>query len=260
MILQKIIAWVKGVIGRMLHIENAKAALKLDVAISPEMQEAIDIWTQAFLNRGPWLDDTTKSAELPSAIAGEFARLVTVEMESDITGSERAAYLAEQYGRFRKHLRETVEVACAVGGAAFKPYVDNGRIIVDVVPAWSFLPTAFNAQKEVIGAVFVEQTTIGKTIYTRMEHHTWEDSGYTIRNLAYKSDSPEALGSQCNLAEVDAWAGLEEELIIKYTDGKPLERPLFAYFRLPAANTVDPGSPLGVSVYSRAIGLIEEAD
>ena len=260
MILQKIIAWVKGVIGRMLHIENAKTALKLDVAISPEMQEAIDIWTQAFLNRGPWLDDTTKSAELPSAIAGEFARLVTVEMESDITGSERAAYLAEQYGRFRKHLRETVEVACAVGGAAFKPYVDNGRIIVDVVPAWSFLPTAFNSQKEVIGAVFVEQTTIGRTIYTRMEHHTWEDNGYTIRNLAYKSDSPEALGSQCNLAEVDAWAGLEEELIIKYTDGKPLERPLFAYFRLPAANTVDPGSPLGVSVYSRAIGLIEEAD
>ena len=39
-----------------------------------------------------------------------------------------------------------------------------------------------------------------------------------------------------------------------------IDRPLFAYFKFPAANTIDPTSPLGVSCYARAVELIEQAD
>ena len=39
-----------------------------------------------------------------------------------------------------------------------------------------------------------------------------------------------------------------------------LERPLFAYFRIPGANNIDPSSPLGVSVFARALPLIGEAE
>lgn len=38
------------------------------------------------------------------------------------------------------------------------------------------------------------------------------------------------------------------------------DRLLFGYFKVPLANADDSDSPLGVSVYSRAIGLINEAD
>jgi A118 family predicted phage portal protein len=39
-----------------------------------------------------------------------------------------------------------------------------------------------------------------------------------------------------------------------------VDKPLFGYFKFPLANNIDPLSPLGVSCFSRAVDLIEEAD
>lgn len=257
---QKFISWIRGVFSKMLHISDAKSALKVDVAISTEMQTAIDAWALMFQDRAAWLDKNTQSLGLPAAIAGEIARLTTVELESTVEGSARADYLQAEYQDLLDSLRTNAEVAAAGGGLVFKPYVDGEHIAVDCVPAWRFLPTAFNSRGEVTGAVFVEQVTKGKTYYTRMEHHQLTDEGYTICNLAFMSSTSAAIGTQCNLAAVDEWADLEPELTIKYKDGTAPEGVLFAYFKMPFANNIDSASPLGVSVYSRAVGLIEQAD
>lgn len=258
--LQRFLTWIRGVFPKMLHINDAKRALKVDVAISSEMQTAIDQWAAMFMDKAPWLDDTTQSLGLASAVAGEIARLTTVELESTVTGSPRADYLQGEYERVLADLRSRVETAAAGGGLVFKPYVDGEHIAVDCVPAWRFFPTAFNSQREVTGAVFVEQVTKGKTYYTRMEHHQLTDEGYTIRNLTFSSLTRGTLGNPCSLEAVDEWADLEPELTIRYKDGTAPEGVLFSYFRMPFSNTVDPESPLGVSVYSRAVGLIKEAD
>ena len=244
----------------MLHINDAKAALKVDVAVSSEMQTAIDTWALMFQDKAGWLDDNTQSLGLPAAIAGEIARLAVVEMSSKVEGSPRADYLQAEYEQVLDALRTNTEIAAAGGGLVFKPYVDGTRIAVDCVPAWRFLPTAFNSQGEITGAVFVEQVTRGKTYYTRMERHQLTDAGYTIRNLAFRSTTQAALGTPCNLAMVDEWADLEPEATIRYKDGTAPEGVLFSYFKMPFANNLDPSSPLGVSVYSRAVGLIKEAD
>lgn len=257
---QKFITWMRGVFSRMLHISDAKRELKVDVAISSDMQTAIDTWAQMFQEKAAWLNSNTQSLGLPAAIAGEIARLVTVEIESKVEGSARADYLQAEYKVVLESLRVNAEVAAAGGGLVFKPYVDGAHIAVDCVPAWRFLPTSFNSRGEVTGAVFVEQVTKGKTYYTRMEQHQLTDGGYAIRNQAFKSFSNSDIGTQCGLAEVDEWADLEPELIIKYKDGTAPEGVLFSYFKIPFANNIDSDSPLGVSVYSRAVGLIEQAD
>ena len=173
--LQRFLTWIRGVFSKMLHINDAKRALKVDVAISSEMQTAIDQWAAMFMDKAPWLDDTTQSLGLAAAVAGEIARLTTVELESTVTGSPRADYLQGEYERVLADLRSRVETAAAGGGLVFKPYLDGEHIAVDCVPAWRFFPTAFNSQREVTGAVFVEQVTKGKTYYTRMEHHQLTD-------------------------------------------------------------------------------------
>lgn len=244
----------------MLNISDAKRVLKVDVAVSTEMQTAIDTWALMFQDKAGWLDDNTQSLGLSAAIAGEIARLVVVEMSSKVEGSPRADFLQGEYGRVLDNLRTNTEIAAAGGGLAFKPYVDGGRIAVDCVPAWRFLPTAFNSLGEVTGAVFVERVAKGKVYYTRMEQHQLADTGYVIRNLAFMSTTQEALGTPCNLAIVDEWASLEPELTIKYKDGTAPEGVLFSYFKMPFANNIDASSPLGVSIYSRATGLIKEAD
>ena len=88
--LQRFLTWIRGVFSKMLHISDAKRALKVDVAISSEMQTAIDQWAAMFMDKAPWLDDTTQSLGLAAAVAGEIARLTTVELESTLTGSPRA--------------------------------------------------------------------------------------------------------------------------------------------------------------------------
>lgn len=171
---------------------------------------------------------TYLSLGLPAAIAGELARLVTVEMTSKVEGSPRAKYLQGEYQQVLDGIRTNAEVAAAGGGLVFKPYVDGGHIAVDCVPAWRFLPTAFNSRGKVTGAVFVELVQKGKTFYTRMEHHQLTDVGYTIRNLAFQSLTSSAIGTQCDLASVDEWADLEPELTIHYKDGTAPEGALFA--------------------------------
>ncbi len=257
---KRFLTWVQGVISKMLnHAGDVKSALNVDIAVSATMREAIDLWRQMFQDKAPWLDDATQSLNLPAAVAGEIARLATVELESAITGDARGQYLQGEYVKVVRNLRRNLEKAAAGGGMVFKPYPDSGHLAVDCVPAWRFLPTAFN-QGEVTGAVFVERVTKGKAFYTRMEHHDLTDKGYVIRNLAFRSDNEASLGTACPLDTVDEWADLEPEVTVRYSDGTAPERPLFAYFRIPWANNVDPESPLGVSVYARACGLIQEAD
>lgn len=244
----------------MLHIQDAKRAVGVDIAISSEMQTAIDLWGEMFEERAEWLSKNCQSLGLPAAIAGEIARLVTVEMESVVGGSPRADFLNAEYQNLIDALRTNAEFAAAGGGVVFKPYVDSGHIAVDCVPAWRFLPTAFNSRGEVTGAVFIEQAQKGKVYYTRMEYHNMADTGYTVKNLAFRSFTQATLGTPCPLDAVDEWASLEPELTIQYKDGTVPEGVLFAYFRMPFANNIDGASPLGVSVYGRAVGLIREAD
>lgn len=258
--LQKIISWIKGVAERVLNIGAVKSALRTDVAISTEMRAEIDRWWAMFQGRAEWLDRNTQSLGLPSAIAGEMARLTTVELKGEITGGARAETLNEQLQTIIGNLRAKVEYAVATGGMVLKPYVDGDRIVVDYVHAGRFVPTAYNSRGEITGVVFVEQVKKGRTFYTRLEHHLLTDKGYIIRNLAYMAYSKEQLGTPVHLGAVDEWANLEPELILRYADGTAPERPLFSYFRMPFANQIDDSSPLGVSVYSRAVDLICEAD
>ena len=57
------------------------------------------------------------------------------------------------------------------------------------------------------------------------------------------------------LDKVDAWAHLAPEVTITN-----LETPLFGYYRVPGANTVDPSSPLGLSVFANAIAELKAID
>lgn len=237
-----------------------KNAVGVDIAVSDEMQDAVELWQKMFQNKAPWIDDNTQSMGLASAIAGEMARLTLVEFKSEITGSTRADFLQENYNYVLEKLREQTEFATAMGGIVFKPYVEGGKIAIDFVHAGKFIPTAYNSRQEVTGAVFVERVKKGKIWYTRLEYHNLSDAGYIIQNRAFSSTNESQLGTSISLQSVNEWSSLESEITLGYQDGSTLEKPLFVYFKMPFANHIDENSPLGVSVYSRAIGLIEQAD
>lgn len=259
---EKILNWIKGVIGKMFSEQTIQSILGVKVAISSDMAKAITLFEQIYRNEAPWLkEDEVESLELGAAIANEFARLTTLEMKSEITGSQRADFLNKQYELVKEKLNENLEMGNAVGGLVLKPYVKNGKLYVDFVKGNCFYPTEFDSSGNIIAGIFTSQITKGESIYTRFEYHKFyevaieNDINYIVKNVAYKSNSKSVLGTKIELNEIPEWENIEETTYIKY-----VEKPLFGYYKPPISNNIDPKSPVGVSVYARAINLIKKAD
>lgn len=250
----------------MIDKKTVQEALGLDVALSTPMIEGLTLWVSMYENKSPWLGDDVFSLNLAAAISSEISRTVTIEMEVDLGNSPRARYLAEQFEPLMEKMRIAVEYGCAKGGLMLKPYPQDKNILVDVVQADQFYPVKFDSSGNITAAVFVDQRLIGKYYFVRLELHDthYEEvsddgkttlKGYLVRNLAFRSEVPDSLGQEVELKMVKDWADLEPVAIIQN-----VENPLFAYFKYPLANNIDPLSPLGISCFSRAKDSIKEAD
>lgn len=260
----------------MLPKSDFERKLNVKIATSNLMDNAITLWLQMYENKPPWLggDADVKSLNLPAAISEEMARLVLTEFEFRVSGSARADFIQDSLKNFLDNLSSTVELWCALGGIVIKPYaagpgINPDSIYLDVVQANRFYPTAFNSNKEVTGAVFIETKRIGDYLYTRLEHHSLEGKHYTVINKAFRSERlntahteddlilnvSHPLLEEVSLEVVDEWKGLEP---ITEMDG--VDRPFFVYVKVPRANNIDPHSPLGVSVFSRAVDVLKEVD
>lgn len=246
----KMVEWIHRILSKFFPKKG-----EVDLAASSAMEAAIQLWSDMYADRAPWVKGDVKSLNLPSGIASEMARLITLEMKTELTGSQRADFLQESYGELIQKLRSQIEYGCAKGGMVFKPYVANGEMHVECVQADAFYPVNFDSSGRLMGAVFSEQIARAGKIYTRLESHDFAVNKCIITNKAYVSKSNASLGHEIELSEVPEWADLEPELLIN-----DIDRPVFGYFKPAMANTVDPSSPLGVSVYSRAVSLIEQAD
>lgn len=269
MILNTIITKLKEMINKMFNKSTLEKAVNVDIAMSDDMRNAIDLWSQIYEDKAPWVDNKTIfSANIGAAIASELARLVTIEFKSEISNND---FLNKEYQVVIDNIRNYTEFAAAKGGLVFKPYVANGRIEVDMVQSDAFYPTKYNSRSEITGAIFLETKTEGENTYTRVEYHDLDEGTkvYTIRNFAFVKKNynqinlsmDNSLGDAIDLASVDGWEGITPEVTIQN-----IEKPLFSYFKMPMANTIDSSSPLGVSCFSRIAKekgrgcLLEEID
>lgn len=239
----------------MIGASDIKRQLGITIAVSEAMADAQQLWHDMYVGEPPWKDKTTQTLRLPASIAREIARLITIEMQADVSGSARAEWLSAQLQPLLHALRMRTEVAVAHGGMAFKPYIKGDRIIVDCIRADAFFPVSYDDEGSITEAVFVDRKTIGQQYYTRLEHHKLDGTFYTIRNRAFRSHNKAALEMEIPLFSVAEWADLQPETVIEN-----VERPLFSYFRPALANNIDPSSPLGISVYAEAWELIRDAD
>lgn len=310
----------------MVGVKSIEQALHVNPAISSEMVEAIQRWTDLYEDKAPWLHepsykDPTKvvSLGLPAFIASEKARMAVLEMKVEINAptetqtienpnyknptidefgnmvvsgepktiteekiigpTERADFLNEQFKKVLVKIRQQLEFGIAKGGLVIKPYIvlnklnddedseenlTKATIEFDYIQADGFFPISFDGSGKVTEAAFIQPKVEKNIIYRRLEYHKLEGNKVTVINKAYKSTNTNIngdamnevdLGVEIKLSEVPEWKDLQEKITIKNVD-----RLLFAYYRMPEANTIDTHSPLGVSGFARAEKLIREAD
>lgn len=269
-----IIERLKGVLKRMFSTETIESALRIQPTISSRMKSNIELWESMYKNESPWLASSQSvlisSLNIAATIASEKARTATIEMQVKITGeSERGEYIKEQFQKLLGKLRVNLEYGIALGGFIIKPYVVKGadgklQIEFNCIKATDFYPLSFSSEGGLTEAAFVSRIIEKDKIYTKLEHHKLEGTTLTISNLAFESSYRSnnladirdgELGHEIPLTSVPEWALDEPTIIINNID-----ELLFAYFKMPLANTIDLNSPLGVSGFSRAVDLIRDAD
>lgn len=266
---------IRKVVDKLLPRNALAKQMQVDIAESTVMDNAIKLWRDMYENHPPWEGkEGTALSNIPATIAEEMSRLVLTEFEMHVDGSPFAEFIDAQFQRELEDIDIFVEKYCAKGGIVIKPYVSTdstgkpNKIELDIVEADHFYPTDSNSKGEVQSGIFVQHKRIGDYLYTRLEYHKMEFDTVTIVNKAFRSEKistyndgdettvDQPLKEQVPLTEVPDWAGLTEEPITIHN----VDHPLFAYIKVPKANTIDRSSPLGVSVYARAVELIKEAD
>lgn len=235
----------------------------VELISSNDMNTALNRWNDISTGKPPWknAEDQIETINMAKHISDTRAKLTTLDIGIAISGSPRADYLQELADDLLKRLPDRVAEADRLGGLIIKW---NGETWDFILPG-NFGVTAKDDNGEIVGAIFAAHTSQGSAHFTRLEYHRFEGTSqeggrlYKVTNKAFKNQlSPKGevtLGAEVTLDKVDAWAHLEPEVTISN-----LEHPLFAYYRLPGANTIDPASPLGVSVFANAITELKAID
>lgn len=268
-----IAAKIREVFRKVIPYETIQQAEHSETPLSTEMVNALNLWYNLYLNKATWLNDQTKSMNLPAFISSEIARSVVIEMKWNITGkgsdgetesgtgedimNPRAEYLKKEFEKLVRVIRLKLEQGCAAGGMLIKPYpnIEDGHIYFDYAMNWGLFPLAFDDDGNLSDVVIPDVFMDGQTCYTRLERHTVTREGVRITQRAFKSNNKDALGKEIELSEVDRWSSLQAEAIVKDPGG-----PLFGWYKAACANNVEVDCPMGASVYAKAIDVIKEAD
>lgn len=227
---------------------------QIDYAMSGKTAALIELWSRMYEGKAPWLDHITQDAGISPAVAGEIARLTTLELQSRVEGSAKGSYINRVYQGVIGKLRVETEYAFAKGGMVFKPYVTPAGLSVQYIQADAFFPLEYDSER-ITRCAFMDQFRRNDEIYTRIELHSLKNGTLSIRNRAFVSRNDGVLGTEVSIGTINKWSELVPEILFSGVSKLP-----FGYFKIPLGNEKDAQSPLGVSVFSRAAGRIAEAD
>ena len=233
-------------------------ALGVELLTSPAMQSALERWDDISTGRPPWLDgeDGIGTVNMAKHISDTRAKLTALDIGIALSGSVRADYLQGVADGLLEHMTDKLCEADRLGGMIVKW---NGSTWDFILPG-NFGVTALDDNGGIVGAVFASHIVERGRSFTRLEYHSLEKGGlYRVRNKAFLDRAGPGgsvmLGQEIPLSQVDRWAHLTPEVTIKN-----IEQPLFAHYRVPGSNTIDPGSPLGLSVFANAVTELKAID
>lgn len=242
----RIVDWIKGVLGRLISANDIKS-VSGDVAVTSDMQTAIEGWYNQYKGQADWVTDIVKSQRLEVAICRDFADVTLSEMSVTITDDKLQAIIDSIKGDLHTYL----QLGLATGGMIIKPL---GADKVQFVAANNYVPLEYDSRGRLRSVVFPDCKKLGSVYYTRLETHRLTSDGLTITNTCYRSYNSSTLGIECALGEVAEWSNL-----LPYVNYPTMTRPAYGYYKNPLPNDID-GSHTPISIYAPAVDLLKKAD
>lgn len=246
---------IKGVLAGMTDLGRIKRLFGTELISDSDMENTRRLWRDIVNGTPPWSGkDDIVSIGFAAFLCSDTAKKVCLDIDINITGSQRAEYLQRSIDALKSVLREKVQNACSYGGIMLKPN-GSGNVNCSIDYITDFYVTEVNSNGDILGCIFVDKFVIGDSYYTRLEYHRFENGQYLISNRAFRSKQRGELGSRIDLSDVEKWSGIAEE--VPPIEG--LEKPLFSYFKMPYSSS-NGDSPLGVPVFHNSIRELRDLD
>jgi len=192
-----------------------------------------------------------RSLGMAKCVCEDWANLLLNEQVritlSDPAAQSRVDEVLERSG-FRWRANQLIELTFALGSGAFVTFLENGRPTVDFVRGDMIFPLKTEGGV-VTECAFASVRREGDRDTVYLNLHTRDGNGcYVIGNRLL----------QCTEGGGLLPLPLPEGLAESWQTGSPV--PLFQIIRPNIVNSLDPDSPLGISVFAGAIDQLEGVD
>ena len=190
---------------------------------------------------------TRKSLCMAKRVCEDWADLLfneKVEVTAETRSAQAAIERVFNENNFKVSANRLVELAFALGTAAFVEHKTKDGVLIDYVKADMIYPLSF-ANGEIKECAFASRMMIHGEMHTYLNIHTLEDGKYVVINKLICERT-----KKC--------AALPQGICEKFYTNSNI--PLFQILTPNIANNVSIDSPLGVSVFANAIDVLEGID
>lgn len=271
---------LRRAVYKIISYKDIASAIGLDLPDNTVMDDHMQKWLLFMTGEAPYLynkkrERKMKTLNLPMMVSNEYARMCLLEYETEIFGksegkkssvgknkdekstNSRSEWLQTMHDTLiYPQISHALQWALALGNVVFKPRYVKGKLQLGYVAYPNFIPVAWN-DEGLTEVIFKTDITRGRHKYTLLEHCAYSNRVYSVKHYSFKGEISSTPGSDIGvpipLEETPDWAGLKDfETAASF--------PWFVHIRTPKLNTVDPGSPLGVSVFAASADTIQAAD
>ena len=190
---------------------------------------------------------TRKSLSMAKRVCEDWADLLFNEKVEIITVAPSAQKVLDKVladNGFKVCANKLVELAFALGTAAFVEHKTQNGVLIDYVRADMIYPLAF-ANGKISECAFASRMLIYGEMHTYLNIHTKENGKYVIKNLLICERTKKSAPLPEGIAEVF------------YTNS---DVAMFQILSPNIVNNICPDSPLGISVFANAIDVLEGID
>ena len=219
----------------------------INTNISNDMYEHIRLWAQLMNGHAPWEQDAKPCGILPQ-IAGRLNYFVTRELGLEVKNDA----IDKPLKHLNKNIDKVVEFIVLMGSGLLRPIFANNKLQYEIIPLGNYLPTRYDFDGTLNGAIIFKQFTENKKTFLLCETHDFNGVSHSVKLKLYENINTK-------LREVSLTACTQTaELTPEYT-WENCGRPMIIEFRNHAVNKID-GSNVPVAMIDDAIDLIAKAD
>ena len=245
---EKIRGFFMNILG-YFHTTNIEELTGIETNLTSAMKARIELWADMAAGRAPWNRNGAKPCGLLPQISGRLNYFVKREITLDVKNEA----LDKPLKHLNKNVGKIVEYIALMGAGLLRPIYASDKLQYEIIPLGNYLPTKYDFDGTLTGAIILKQITTSKRSYLLTEIHDFDGTSHNVKLRLYE------IGEDSRLRPVPLTACEQTANLTPEYSWQNCGRPMVVEFRSNVTNNID-GSNVPVALIDAAVDLIEMAD